>query len=148
MVGLLDIADKGGAKSKPVKTVKIRGKDVSIPGVDARGVVALIGHYPVAEKLFGGRGAKEEDLKVETLLALAPDLVTDIIVLGTGDRTYSEETVAAANSLALAEQADLLAAIVEVTMPSGVGPFIESLNRMVGAMGLDTVDSIKVPGTK
>ena len=67
-------------------------------------------------------------------MAVGGDLVAAIIAAGTvdpGDPVAEE----AAGRLGIDEQADLLAAILRVTLPKGVGPFVEKLLALGAALG-------------
>ena len=60
-----------------------------------------------------------------------------------GVRQLDEEN---AGRLALDEKAELLGAIVRVTMPRGPGPFVEALTGLMGSVGAG--QSQKAPATK
>ncbi len=114
MVGLVDIAPA-------TERVAVRGQEIEVSGVSAAGVAMLLARFPDLRKLFGGR-----DVGMEEMMAVGGDLVTAIIAAGTGSPgdPAAEE---AAGRLGIDEQADLLSAILRVTLPKGVGPFVEKL---------------------
>ena len=117
MVGLVDIA--------PItSSVSIRGQDITITGVSARGIASLLARFPELRALMTGR-----EVALDELLRLGGDVIAAIIAAGTGapDDAQAEK---AADYLTLEEQADLLAAIVELTMPRGLGPLVERLSRL------------------
>ena len=117
MVGLVDIA--------PItSSVTIRGQDITITGVSARGIASLLARFPALRALVTGR-----EVALDELLKLGGDVIAAIIVAGTGT-PGDTQAEAAADSLTLEEQADLLAAIVELTMPRGLGPLVEKLSRL------------------
>jgi hypothetical protein len=107
MVGLVDIA-------LAVERVTIRGQEVEVFGVSAAGLAQLLARFPDLRKLFSGR-----DLGAEELIAVGGDLVAAIIAAGTGDPgdPVVEE---AAGRLGIDEQADMLSAILRVTLPKGL----------------------------
>ena len=72
MVGLVDIA--------PVtSTVFIRGHDITITGVSARGIAHLLARFPELRALMTGREVAFGDL-----LKLGGDVIAAIIAAGTG----------------------------------------------------------------
>jgi hypothetical protein len=73
-------------------------------------------------------------VEVDKLLSLGGDVVAAIIAAGTG-APGDEAAEWAADRLSVDEQADLLVAIIELTMPRGLGPFVEKLSRLGLASG-------------
>ena len=117
MVGLVDIA--------PItSSVVIRGQDITITGVSARGIAFLLARFPELRAVMTGR-----EVALDDLLKLGGDVIAAIIAAGTG-APGNTQAEAAADNLTLEEQADLLAAIVELTMPRGLGPLVEKLSRL------------------
>ena len=117
MVGLVDIA--------PItSSVVIRGQDITITGVSARGIAFLLARFPELRAVMTGR-----EVALDDLLKLGGDVIAAIIAAGTG-APGNTQAEAAADNLTLEEQADLLGAIVELTMPRGLGPLVEKLSRL------------------
>ncbi len=117
MVGLVDIA--------PVtKDVVIRGHRISVTGVSARGVAHLLSRFPDLRALVAGR-----EVAPEQIIALGGDVVAAILAAGTG-HPGDERVEAAVENLTLEEQAELLVEIARLTMPNGVGPFVEKLSAL------------------
>ena len=117
MVGLVDIA--------PItSSVVIRGQDITITGVSARGIASLLARFPELRALMTGR-----EVGLDALLRLSGDVIAAIIAAGTG-APGNTQAEAAADNLTLEEQADLLGAIVELTMPRGLGPLVEKLSLL------------------
>ena len=117
MVGLVDIA--------PItSSVTIRGQDITITGVSARGIASLLARFPELRALVTGR-----EVALDGLLRLGGDVIAAIIGAGTGT-PGDAQTEAAADNLTLEEQADLLAAIVELTLPRGLSPLVEKMSRL------------------
>ena len=133
MVGLIDIA--------PLKkTVTIRDVAVDVSGVSARGIAQLLARFPELRALVTGR-----EVAIENLLSLGGDVVAAIIAAGTGvpGDTAAEQ---AADKLSVDEQADLLVAILELTMPRGLGPFVEKLSRLgLGPDGVSAMPATRSP---
>ena len=117
MVGLVDIA-------LVTSTVTIRGQDVAVTGISARGIALLLARFPELRALMTGR-----EVALDELLKLGGDVVAAIIAAGTGT-PGDAQAEAAADNLTLEEQADLIAAIVELTMPRGLGPLVDRLSRL------------------
>lgn len=117
MVGLVDIA--------PVtSTILVRGQDITITGVSARGIALLLARFPELRAVMTGR-----EVALNDLLKLGGDVIAAIIAAGTGT-PGDMDAEKAADNLTLEEQADLLGAIVELTMPRGLGPLVEKLSRL------------------
>ena len=135
MVGLVDIA--------PVtSTVTVRGQDITVTGVSARGIAHLLSRFPELRALMTGR-----EVALDDLLKLGGDVVCAIIAAGTGSPgDHAAET--AADNLSLEEQADLLGAVVELTMPRGLSPLVEKLSRlglMAGASSATQATTSRAP---
>ena len=122
MVSLLDIAPL-------TETVAVSGKKLPVYGISAIGLVSLISRFPEIRMLMNGK-----DVDAGSLMAIGGDAISAIIAAGTGmpgDEKHEE----AAGRLALETQVDILAAIIKVTLPNGVGPFIEKLTAMLAVKG-------------
>ena len=117
MVGLVDIAPL-------TAEVVIRGNSIAVQGVNARGVALLLARFPEFRALVTGR-----EVALESILALGGEVISAIIAAGTGSPGDAQAEKAADN-LSLEEQADLLAAIFRMTMPNGVGPFVDRLTAL------------------
>lgn len=124
MVGLIDIAPSA-------ETVSIRGQDVDVYGVSAEGVARLFSRFPELRKVFSGR-----EVPVEEIIGMGGDIVSAIIAAGTG-ASGNAEAEEVARKLSIDEQVDLLSAILRVTLPKGVRPFVEKLMGMGATLGLD-----------
>ena len=132
MAGLLDIA-------AVTETVTINGTKVDVPGVSATGIAHLLARFPEMRMTMTGRG-----VEVSRWLEIGGDAVAAVIAAGIG-HPGEEDYEAAAGRLPIEAQADLIAAIIKVTMPGGPGPFVEKLTAHLGLVG-DL--SNMAPGTK
>lgn len=110
MAGLLDIAPA---------TEQVAG--VAVYGVSARGLAHLLGKFPELRKAMSGVGVSMEDVA-----KAAPDAISAIIAAGVG-KPGDEETEELADRLPLEVQAEFLEAIIRLTMPKGVNPFLQRL---------------------
>lgn len=117
MVGLLDIAPL-------TKTVTIRDQPIEVTGVSAKGLAQLLLRFPELRALISGR-----EVGLDQLLSLGGDIIAAIIAAGCG-QAGDAQAEAAAGRLGLDDQAELLAAIMTLTMPQGLGPFVDRLARM------------------
>lgn len=127
MPGLLDIAASR-------RTVAVGDVLVPISGISAAGLAYILESYPDARKALSGQAV---DMSFQDVVALAPDALADIIVLGTGNDSLSADypaALAAAKALPMEAQFDLCEAIADVTMPKGVAPFVERLGRIADAL--------------
>lgn len=137
MVSLVDIAPAA-------EKVTIRGQAIEVSGISAAGVASLLARFPELRRFFVGR-----DVPVDQLTAMGGDILAAIIAAGTGS-PGDEAAEKAAGRLGIDEQADLLTAILRVTLPKGVGPFVEKLTALGAVVGVqDVADrSPKAPATR
>lgn len=135
MPGLLDIAPT-------TETVKIRGVEITVHGISAKGIAHLLAKYPEIRKLLSGRTVENDDL-----IGLGADIVSAIIAAGVGHPGETDYEEAAA-TLNISEQADILERVIALTMPQGVNPFMDRLMGLMGKVGLQAEASPKVPATK
>lgn len=133
MVGLIDIAPG-------VETVTVQGTPVAVHGISAKGLANLLGRFPQLRKLMGG-----QDVEAEELMAMGGDAVAAIIAAGCG-YPGDEKAEAVAGRLSIDAQADLIAAILRITLPAGLGPFVEKLTALGGI--LDAAPSATAPASR
>lgn len=124
MVGLIDIAPS-------VETVPVQGASVQVHGVSASGLALLLSRFPDLRKLMTG-------MEVDTaqLLAVSGEAVAAIIAAGCG-YPGDEKAEAVAAKLSLDSQADFLTAILRLTLPRGIGPFVNKLTALSGLLDVD-----------
>lgn len=122
MVGLLDIAPL-------TEKVTVSGKQLAVYGVSAAGLVNLISRFPEIRQMMNGR-----EVDVASLMNIGGEAIAAVIAAGIGF-PGDEKQEAAAGRLPLEAQADILAAIIKVTLPNGVGPFIDKLTAMLAVKG-------------
>ena len=135
MTALLDIADAS-------EVVKIRGVDVKVHGITMQDIAALMRRFPEIYNIFSGD--KREDA-IGGLLS--GDALPAVISAGThnlGNEAVEEKI----RGLYLEEQVDLLRAILKMTMPGGVVPFVEKLTALGALVSADTDESDTVSATK
>jgi len=117
MAGLIDIAPAA-------ETVPIRGTAITVTGIGAHGIAALLQRFPDLRKMMSGM-----EIDTDDLVAMGGDVVAAVLAAGTGAAGDEAAEVAAAG-LSIDEQMDLLGAVMKVTMPKGVGPLVEKLAGM------------------
>jgi hypothetical protein len=117
MVSLVDIAPTAD-------TVAVGEQNVEVYGVSMRGVAHLLGRFPELRMLMTGR-----DVGADQLMEMAPNAVAAILAAGTG-QPGDAAAEAAADRLAVETQVDLLSAIMRLTLPKGVGPFVEKITQL------------------
>jgi hypothetical protein len=132
MVGLIDIAPV-------VEIVDVQGASVAVHGVSAKGIAHLLGRFPALRMLMTG-----QQVETEQLMTMGGDAVAAIIAAGCG-YPGDEAAEAVAGKLSLDAQADLLAAILRLTLPRGIGPFVEKLTALGGI--LDAAPSATAPAS-
>lgn len=124
MVGLVDIA--------PVReAVDVGGQQIEVCGVSAKGIAYLLGRFPELRMRMSGR-----EVSTEQMMAMGGDAVAAIIAAGCG-YPGDEKAEAIAGQLSVEAQADLLVPILKLTMPKGVGPFVERLEALGSVLGAD-----------
>src|SRR5262249_47183372 len=117
MVGLIDIAST-------VETVDVQGTSVTVHGVSAKGLASLLGRFPELRRLMTG-----QEVQADQLMAMGGDAVAAIIAAGCG-YPGDETAEGMATNLSLDAQADLLAATLRLTLPKGIGPFVDKLTAL------------------
>lgn len=132
MTSLLDIAPA-------CQLVKIGEGEVECYGISAKGLVSLMTRFPDLRRMMTG-----VEVTTEALLALAPEAVAAVIAAGTG-HVDEPDHEAAAERLSIDIQADLLEAILRITMPGGARPLADKLARLAGVVG---DESGKGPATR
>lgn len=133
MPGLLDVAPSR-------KTIPVNGTLVTVTGISAEGIALVLERFPEARMMLTG---KDVSLSIDDLFAKVPGAVATLIAAGCGyPGDEAAEKIAA--GLPVESQIELLTAIKEVTMPKGVGPFVDSVTALLG----EAVTSSNTPVTK
>ncbi|MDX8513525.1 phage pre-tape measure protein [Mesorhizobium captivum] len=107
------------------ESVPVRGAKAIIRGVDIEEIIGLISRFPKIRKMWA-----TGQWDVEQLLGMSREAVAAVIAAG-----CSNIDEANARNLALDEKAEILAAIIRVTMPRGPGPFMATLTALMGTVG-------------
>ena len=135
MVGLVDIAPA-------VESVPVGDQEIAVYGVSVHGIADLLRRFRELRELFAGRVDKPEHL-----IDLGPDIVVAIIAAGTGapgDKPAED----VARRLGVEVQMAFLEAILRLTMPGGLGPFVERLERLGVLVGVEGDEPGAAPSGK
>ncbi len=119
MAGLIDIAALS-------ETVRFGGAEIPVRGLSARGLANLLAGFPEIRRLMAGAG----EISAETIFELGPSVAEAI--LAEGLRASPEEVA----ELPLQLQLETLEAMVRLTMPEGVGPFVDRLAKLMEGAGV------------
>lgn len=110
------------------ESVDIRGAAVPVGGLSAQAIAGLLYRFPEIMKMWG---SKKWD--AATLLSLSDQVVAAIVA-----SACPRIDEANAMHLSLDEKAELIGAVLRLTMPRGIGPFMETLTRIAGAVSVET----------
>lgn len=117
------------------ETAEVRGASVTVKGVSVAAIAQLLYRFPDFRKAWA-TGKWDTD----QMLAMSDDMMAAIIAAG-----VVEIDEANAINLALDEKAELLGAVMRVTMPRGPVPFVQALTKLMGSVGVEA--SAKAPDT-
>lgn len=120
MTSLLDIAPER-------VSVVVHGHSLEVEGLTVGDLAALMRRFPELRQLFGGAS----DAALDGLAATVPGLAAAVIASGLGHAGDEAHETQAAKLPAWAAS-ELFGAIVRLTMPAGIGPFVEGLVTAFG----------------
>lgn len=120
---LLDLAGVG-------RTVSVRGLEIPVTGISARGLAVLFGRFPQLVDAVTGAG-----LDLSSLADLGPDVLAAVIAAGTG-HPGSEQAEAVAASLSMSDQLSLIEAIGHETFAGDAQNFMARLERLAAGAGV------------
>ena len=139
MPSLADIAGTG-------ETVDIRGLKFEVRGIGAADIATMLAKFPALRAAWTNRPTTAEDW-----FKAVPELVPMLIAAGCG-KINDDAEIEAASRLSIEDQASLLAPIWKLTMPSGLGPFVNRLTALFGPIPAAAVSApgarSKAPGTR
>lgn len=107
------------------ETVEIRGKKIKLRGVDIAELGQLLFRFPDIGRMIEARSFDVAKIGVSKQAMIA------IIVAGAG-HPGDEATEKSFANLALGEIAILLKAVVRLTAPGGIGPFVDLVLAVKG----------------
>lgn len=120
---LLDLAGVG-------RTVTVRGLDIPVTGISARGLAVLFGRFPSLVDAVTGAG-----LDLSSLADLGPDVLSAVIAAGTGHPGDAKAEAVAA-SLSMSDQLSLIEAIGTETFAGDPGNFMARLEKLASGVGV------------
>ena len=121
MVSLVDIVPQR-------RTVTINGgSELELRGLGLRQISSLLLRFPELRNLFAN-GAPSLDF--DTIVIAAPDAIGSIIAESAGQPDAADNI---ADALSLDDLAECLIAVRDLTMPQGVLPFMDRLEKLLGA---------------
>ncbi len=117
--------------------VKIRGAVVTVSALSALDIFRILVRFPEVRSLFNG--GETSSWTVDQLLLTVPNAVYAALAIctGTEDDAEAEEV---ASKLSVAYQTKLLAAVLRLTFPEGVGPFATEFRQMLDKLSVETED--------
>lgn len=113
------------------KTVKYNGAELPVYGVSIEGIAALLRRFPVLQDMIKAGQAIElpKEITPAMLIQYGPDCAGAVIAAALG-YPGSDKHEVAARRLPVNTQLEILAVAKELTMPDGLGPFVESWKRL------------------
>lgn len=114
------------------KTVPIRGLDFTVKGVGLHDVFDLLEQFPALKSVIAQR-AVTGDIAIAIIEGI-PGAIGSIIAAGCGE-AGDAKAIAAAQTLAVGEQMELIEAIADMTFPRGVKSFVASLEKLIAQAG-------------
>lgn len=102
---------------------------VEVFGISVKDMADLFNRVPDLDKLFSG-----SDITVQSIVRTGPGTIALIIAAGCRQlgNSVAEENAAA---LGIDTQLQFIDAIIKLTFPTGVGPFVERLNQLAAGLG-------------
>lgn len=130
MVKLVDLAPV----TVPVK-IERDGKPVALDvgGVSIGAVASILMRFPEVQTMIDGEG-----VSLKSLSRLADPALAAIIAAACGS-AGDEKAERMAAGLPAHEQLAILEAAIPLTMPKGLGPFVEKLVSLISEIGADKV---------
>lgn len=125
MTGLMDIVPL-------TKQVTVGNQQIEVNGISALGLAQLMTDFPELQQMMEG---KDIELTPARLIELFPEAVAGILAAGTG-KPGDKQVQKHATTLPVGVQLDLLIAILDLSIPGGLGPFVQNLAVLASAVGL------------
>lgn len=127
MPGLIDI-------TPAVETIDVRGHNVTVSGLSVEAIGGLFLRFPQFREMV-----ETNKYDIPSLLKMSDEAIGAIIAASCGG-AFSEQT---AGLLVLAEKAEILGAILRITMPRGPGPFVDLMQAVGLVSAADSASSLR-----
>lgn len=114
---------------------------LEVVGLSVEDIITLLQRFPDAQKLLEFKSGKAEEIT-----KLGPDVLAAIVATATGS-TNDREQEDAARRLPVGVLTEIVVAVVEATLPNGIGPFAEKLLELTRAMEGPGLSHGKAPAT-
>lgn len=125
MAGLVDVAIV-------TETVHIQGEDFQVHGLSFGAIAKLITRFPEFAKVAQGGS-----FDFASLAVLGPEFVAAFLAAGL-DPNWVPELEKVVAHLPIDDQMQIFVAILKVSMPRGVGPFVETIAASAKLLGLSS----------
>lgn len=112
----------------------INGKRVELYGISARSFATLFTRYP---EIYALVNKKRKTLSAKDVITIVPDAISAIIAAGAG-HLNNKKAEAIADKLSIGDQVTMLSKILRMTLPKGVGPFVEEVEEIATLMDHET----------
>jgi len=120
----------------PLKeTVTLRGSEFEVHGIGIGALADVIYRFPALGDLLPkavAPGATPAPIDVKAIIDLGPQIVAALIAGATGKEGDAAEEEALAR-LAIGEQVEFIEAIIRLSFPGGLLPFVERITRLLNS---------------
>lgn len=111
------------------RTIRVGEQSVDVRGLTVTDIATLLDRFPELSGMFDGVA-----IDTKTVVSLAQPLAAAIIAAGSGSLGDAEQEQAAA-LLPVGVQTEFIGAILELTLPNGIGPFVERMTSLGIVLG-------------
>lgn len=125
MAGLIDVAIV-------TEKVHIQGEDFEVHGLSFAALAKLLARFPEFGKIAQGG-----NFEFGSLAVLGPEFIAAFLSAGL-DQNWSPEIEQVVAHLPIDDQLQIFVAILRVSMPRGVGPFVETITSVAKLLGLSS----------
>lgn len=127
MVGLLDLKVAS-------EKVRVGDNEVEVKGISLDGVAEIVVRFPPLKTMLLEQ--RDVTLSFEDIIQYVPEAVAVVIAYGCGLRGNADAEKKA-KELSANDQAELVAAIIRLTAPEGIGPFVAKIAAILRSNNRD-----------